>query len=836
MKTFTPADPYTEKRTRTPQVTSGGRCDGCQRRRELIDVLIIGAGAAGIAVALAVLEKVRGGWPIDSLTMIERSGERGRGAAYTSAMNGTVCNRRDDEMSLMYGQPDHFKEWARSHPRRKMTGGDHSERQVYGDYLEHMLRQVNATAFDQMVDFRLVRREAVDMDRYVDGDATIYGVRLDDGCSVFARNVVLALGNFAQTPELSGTLGYFPSPWPLSKLDEILKFSSIGIVGTGTTAYGALTRLHKRQHKGRLYMMSEDGQLPRLERPRRHFKQVHALHAAVRGLEKRKVSLASLLESIVEMMQEYDKRKDTSVLRAKTSYENHEYHDLLKDMGVLDGDEGRSRVVDVLRPLAERIWTSTPPHERDYLQNHTVWNSLYQPTIPRNLVAMHVQHAVGSKNLEIIRDQGVGSKNGYFLMGQRRRKRVDFVVDAGAPEHRLSAIAAQSPLLREMARKGLATADPAGGLRVGVADHRLATARADEKPAAGLYAVGALTKGAHWFVEDAGCLPAHALRVADGLVGLPRSRPAQVALFVGRDLFSTAVAARVVPALRAAGHMPYVFLLRPAAVDSPARVPAAERLAWYFEHAVVGVLVANMRAHADGSAAAQFAFATEGVDNALGVHVEEVADPNDAAFVAGLQRHNIDLGFVIGAAAPTIESDLRDAFNLFRLRPGFASSHPSSSSYVHSARDIIRAGGDRFGWTLELMKMRGKGIYQDSFFAAKDRSIGRTPCASAATFDCHELAVELVTGTVDKYSRGGLVSGVRRDLSPLFPKKEEPVALVAVTATIDRILNQLATPESEERLIQCIEGDMTKSGVPFDRRELEAWKRARNIIPEAGFI
>ncbi|KAI1771548.1 FAD-NAD(P)-binding-domain-containing protein [Hypoxylon cercidicola] len=828
MEADIPTTSQTDKQTHVDHIVPSGRCGECLQRREIADVIIIGAGAAGVAVALSVLEKVRDGWHIDSMLMIEKSEKLGPGNAYSSVMDDTVCNRRDDEMSLIYDQPDHFKDWLKKwqqkNPRTKRIGGDHSERQVYGEYLKKMLGKVVITAFQQMVDFKVIRKEAVDMDRYADGDAMIYGVKLDDGCFVYGKSVVLALGNFLKTtPKLVGTPGYFSNPWPLKKLDEIPTRAVVGIVGTGSSAFEVLTKLSQRRHEGMIYMMSESGRLPRLERPKRNFTETHVIHAAIRGLEKWKPTLESFLSSLEIMLKQNDENINVPQTNAAmTSYADHAYNRLLKDMGKFDQDEGRSLVVDALRPVAERIWTSTAPLERECLRNHPIWKDICQETIPPNIVAMYTAHVTGMKNLQIIEDEGVGSKQNYFLMGIDKRAKVDYVIDITGLEYDLGATKSSSPLLEGMHKKGLVTNEPSGGIKVGAADHQLITA--GDKLTPGLYAIGSLTKGTHYFVEDISRITSHALRISDSIVGLPRSNPTQVALFVGQDLFSTIITMHAVPELLSRGHMPYVFLLE-SPVDS-LYLTEKEWLYWYFELAVLQqVLIPDFKAR---GGAPPLALATDAVGNEYGVLVQSVRDVNDPAFLSGLSVHNIDIGFVIGSCK-TVEDGLRNAFHLFRLRSGL---HP----LYRGTREVMQAGGERFGYTLDRLGTRDEGIYQDSFFAAKDRSIKGAPCACTATFDSYELAVELVTGAVDKYSRAGLVGGVRREFPPHLPEREEPVTLVTMPAILDRILTQFATRESEERLIRNIEDDIRNAGVSYDKRELEMWKAARNTDPEDGFI
>lgn len=830
--------PRTEQPTQIDHhIIVNGRCQNCLQRREIASVVIIGAGAAGIAVALSLLEKVQVGWNMDSIVMVDkgkRNEERGRGTTYSSWMNGSVCSRRDDEMSLIYNEPNHFRDWAPKQPTLRKRGNHHRNREVYGDYLQDMLRKVNMMAFDQSVDFRFIGQEAVDMDRYTDGNNTIYGVKLGDGCFVYARNVVLALGNFLKvTPSLADAPGYLSSPWPLWRLDGIPRHAPVGIIGTGTAAFEVLTRLHNRGHVGMIYMMDETaaGRFPRLERPKlpsRIYTRTHALHAAIRGLEKWEGSMASFLDELERMIREHD-AMDPQAKVVMTSYADHARASWKDDVEIFARDERISVVVDTLRPIAERIWTSAAPLEREYLREHPVWKLICQETIPTNIAALYLRRFVFMGKLEVIHDGWIGNKQDHFLMGGNRRARVDYVIDASGLEYDLNKIESSSPLLQEMHRKGLVTEEPAGGIKVGVANHQVATT--EDELTSGLYAIGSLTKGTHYFVEDISRITSHALRISDSIVGVPRSNPTQVALFVGRDLFSTVTMMNIVPALLAQGHMPYVFLLPPS--SESVYVNHKEWLYWYFEMFVLErVLLADFKMQPDDfKERPQLALATDTIENKYGVLVQSFSEKelNDPAILATLSVHNIDIGFVIGSERK-FDAPLRNAFHLFRVKPGLP-------PYYESTREVMQAGGKRFGYTLNRLGTQAAGaICEDSFFASKDRSIEGIPCACTAMFDSYELAVELVMGTVDRYSRAELSESMRRDFSPL-PDVNRSVTLVSLTAMLDRILSQFATPESEDRITRNIKDDLKANGVQFDTVKLRAWKTVRkNTDPGNGFL
>ncbi|KAI1394686.1 FAD-NAD(P)-binding-domain-containing protein [Hypoxylon fuscum] len=745
-------------------------CPTCLQKREITDVLIIGAGAAGVAVALSVLEKVREGWPIESLTMVEKGDEAGRGLAYSSTMRDTMSNRRNDAMSLIHNDPNHFSNWKRDNLGG--TGGEYSEREVYGDYLQDMLRKVNITAWDLLVDFRFIRREVMDLDHFQDKDATVYRVTLEDGCSVYAKKVVLALGNFlaVKEPQLLNARGYFSNPWPLKKLEGIPEHAALGIIGTNSSAIEVVTKLYDK-HKGPVYMMSRNGRLPSSERTPRSFPQHYALHAITRGLEKGEISLKKTLDSIENIICD-----DTS-----------------------NDDIGVSHVLDALKPIAERIWNAATQKERTkILPAHLAWKIICQETMPNTPHALHSLHFKGGQNVKILQDEGVGLKGDYhFLMGRRNRARVDYVIEATGLEHDADVIASESPLLRQILRKNIVKPDPFGGIKASFADNKAGPA---------LYDIGSLTKGTHYFVEDIAQVALRASRISDSLIGLPPSQPLQVALFVGRDLFSTIIMTNVVRELLAKGHMPLVFLLTPP--DESIYSPADERAYWFFESLLLPqVVIPDYKLHGGPPQLALTMSCVE-VENQYGVLVQEVKNINDPGFVSGLYHHDIDIGFLIGSKTKAKER-IRKSQNLYELRPGLPPSYQST-------REVMRAGGERFGYTIEYL---GRGS-EDEIFPplSRDRSIAGAPCACTAMIDSYKLAVELVIRTVDKYSRDRPVGAWTRNPS-VSSGKTDHIEFANVPVVLDRILDHFATPETRDHLLHTIQEEMKYWGVASDQQE-----------------
>ena len=60
----------------------------------LVDIAIVGGGASGLAVAIQLLDRVKQGKIINSITMIEKRASVGPGLAYSEACTGSIVNMR----------------------------------------------------------------------------------------------------------------------------------------------------------------------------------------------------------------------------------------------------------------------------------------------------------------------------------------------------------------------------------------------------------------------------------------------------------------------------------------------------------------------------------------------------------------------------------------------------------------------------------------------------------------------------------------------------------------------------------------------------------------------
>lgn len=80
----------------------------------------------------------------------------------------------------------------------------------------------------------------------------VFEIVMVGGESVAARELVLAVGNFCASShvQFAGNEGYFESPWPLSKFQNLDPNSDIFILGSRLTAFDAVNHIWWRTDIG----------------------------------------------------------------------------------------------------------------------------------------------------------------------------------------------------------------------------------------------------------------------------------------------------------------------------------------------------------------------------------------------------------------------------------------------------------------------------------------------------------------------------------------------------------------------------------------------------------
>lgn len=142
----------------------------------------------------------------------------GPGLPYTTPHPGHVLNVPAGRMSAFPDDAEHFIRWTQSRGYQ-VGGGDFVPRGMYGEYLKHLADQAAASLGPRL---RTIRARATDLHLYTSHFENVDRGRLitlDNGHTVHASHVVLALGNFTPAnpaglnSDITAHANYFRDPW-----------------------------------------------------------------------------------------------------------------------------------------------------------------------------------------------------------------------------------------------------------------------------------------------------------------------------------------------------------------------------------------------------------------------------------------------------------------------------------------------------------------------------------------------------------------------------------------------------------------------------------------------
>ena len=421
-------------------------------------VAIVGAGFSGSLLALHLL---RAGPPDLRILLIERTPGFGPGLAYGGHNPDHVLNVRVSNMSAWPRDPDHLQRWLAAR-----AGSDSAQafitRGTYGRYIADMLQQAIAGP-DGAQRLILVHDEATGLARTSEG----FRLTLAMGRTLFVDTVVLAIGNQPPAPlhglgleQLPPTL-YASDPWAKSALAGLEAQAPVLLIGTGLTMVDIALALGSRGHRGSIQALSRRGLAPHR----------HAVVSPIQG--QGSTAIDSPLSHLVRNV----RRRATAI--------------------------GWREAVDELRPSVQSIWRAADQtRRRRFLRHLRPWWDIHRHRMAP-VVADRVEAMRGSGQLILSagRISRVDVTEDGLAITWRARGAVDEQVmyasriinctgPGGDPRH------TQNPLLRQLVSRGMATPDALGfGLDVDGDDRVIgATGRADPR----LYAVGPMTKGAHW--------------------------------------------------------------------------------------------------------------------------------------------------------------------------------------------------------------------------------------------------------------------------------------------------------------------------------------------------
>lgn len=448
-------------------------------------IAIIGGGFSGTVLAARLL---RESTQPTRVILINRSGRMARGVAYGTRSTVHVLNVPAGRMGAFAEDEAGFLKFARGIDST-ITGGTFVRRNLYGDYLEHVLDEAIAAAGRNVI-FEQIVGDVVKID-CSRGD--FVDLILNDERRLSVSAAVLASGNHppADLPladrAIFSSPRYVRDPWARGALDSVPNDAPVLLIGTGLTMYDVALELERRGRTAPLFAVSRRGLLP----------QPHRSPAHPAGHDHVPPDLLTGEATALHYLK--------SIRRQVRAAEAH-------------GVDWRD-VVASLRPITPELWKRLDSKQRRRFMEKLrpfwdVHRHRAAPSIAEKIESMLGRGAmkVSAGRIRSLTENSDGTTATILPRGQRNptQSRFGAVVNCTGPDCDVSSI--RDPLLSSLLQSG--TARPCD-LAIGLdfdSDYRII--RADGNVNKNLYLLGPLLRGQLWEATAVPELREHARALA----------------------------------------------------------------------------------------------------------------------------------------------------------------------------------------------------------------------------------------------------------------------------------------------------------------------------------
>ncbi|KAJ5565003.1 hypothetical protein N7513_001245 [Penicillium frequentans] len=668
-----------------------------------------------------------------------------------------------DTMGLYYDKPQHFTEW-----RTSLKEGEFPSRLNYGEYLQHTWAQAMSAAEQAGLNVSVIHEEAKAIERLSDG---AFSLALSNGTTLVSQAVVLALGNFTSVynSHLLNLPGFFPSPWPLSQFKSIPPRSSVVVVGSRLSAIDAATYLCDNGHKGTITLMSRSGRLPRVQGDQTTYSRRYVLYELAKQLESDPDD--SLLQVTSGLMAElsHATNGDWSWIIDDPSPEKQLRQDI---KAAMTNQVQWQAVLRGTAPVVERYWNRLSPRSQQLFMEkyHSTWMRFRHGMPVQN--AQKIARMLESGQLKIVKGESVRWDGTFKAETSSGIIEAPYIIEATGQE---------------------------GGISVDFDDLSASP---------GLYAIGSLTCGSHFYVSAIDRIAAHASRISYSLTQTPSARSLHVAIFCGSDLFSHLMVSKMVPQLLAAGHVPYVFLPEHKASRSSTLFDLRE-LAFFERELLQQYILPYFKDDVSYGATHQ---TVDQLRAKYGILVEKVPNVNKMSFIKTLDRHHISVGLSVRC----YQRFKTDIIRYFSKPRRLLNLHPGALPAYRGVMTTVRAMKNKetsFGYSLhDIDEDWDAGDVID----IREHPIDYSKSMLAFMADVYQMGVAVSVAALDKISRGKELSKTPQKTEAsgyyTFPTKEEMedikqdgIRLVDSQSIVNIIVDSFASPKDQEKFRTYIE-------------------------------
>lgn len=419
--------------------------------------MIIGGGASGVLIAAQLLHRSHDA----TVHIFERSGELGKGIAYSTENPNHLLNVRASNMSAYPDEPDHFYNWLLENHSEKITWelGSFAPRKLYREYLNALLEPYLETENPRLF---IERDEIVEVttDRGRPVVLTISGHHFSGSAVIVATgNEAAIVASGRDVAEYWSSNGYFDIP----------SENAVAIFGTGLSMVDSVISLLDRGHTGKIHAISRRGLLP----ARHQHSEPFVIQAENLPIAE---GISNLLHRVRDMMRRCE----------------------------AEGKSWRS-VIDGLRPHTSKIWSRLPIIQRkSFLRHLRPWWDVHRHRMAPK-IADRIDLALASGQLTITAAHLLSVKHTSDHISIRYRKRhlqdagelaVSTVIDCRGGSSRFSTT--RNSAIISLMEQGLAKPD---ALDLGFdVTHDMQILNARGEPSGPFFAIGPVTRGMFWEV------------------------------------------------------------------------------------------------------------------------------------------------------------------------------------------------------------------------------------------------------------------------------------------------------------------------------------------------
>ncbi len=523
--------------TEKPQnkiVKSSKDLDSCVDLK-IIQVAIIGCGAAGVATLFSLLESLPLGTNKNfKIVIFEKSSAFGPGLAYQCDSNELLMNMTSATTSIFPHQEADFWNWMLD--KGYSMGGDqvtsrqgtgpsgYISRQFFGIYLKSRLEDAISSLERLGVEVELINLEVVDINIL---DANKFNIKVHGGHSRVFNGVILCTGNTSPNDifNLIGTSQYINNPYPVNKyLKLINKMDSVGIIGGQLTAADIAVVLANQDHQGKINFFTRDSNFPLT---RCQGKQYQLQYMTSDNLEilKNKNSKGISVRQILRLV-----RKDFFLagIRWNKFFDNSndEYCDWIRSL--LEGQKDFS-VWQQLAINSDMVigdyWNALSYSEKDLFMSkfHRLWATKRVPLPTHTALKLYSLFRSGIlKHYPYLEKIDTSNRNKFTIfVGNSPRSNssaevcCDWLINATGPSRDLGGDD-ESPLINNLLKSGVVIKNPHGGILL---DYETSTVKTKAHlNLKHFYAIGHLTSGTYYFVSSLDMVSLKAKSVARHLV------------------------------------------------------------------------------------------------------------------------------------------------------------------------------------------------------------------------------------------------------------------------------------------------------------------------------